>query len=307
METMEGLDKQYILLTGATGFLGSRVLHFLTEAGYKVVACKRSTSDTKRVLDYVDHPAVVWIDIDMQSKKDIFELYTISHIIHAATCYGRSGESEQEITEANFELPKELLELGIQHGVKAFINSDTFSNEKIEMRAKENLYVRTKKQFLNHAKETVQEIGTKFINMGIEQMYGPCDNATKFIPFVIRELIAKKDSVDFTPGEQKRDFVYVDDVAQAYVAAVQHTDACGEIQEIGVGTGTSTMLKDAVEIVHRLMNSYTVLNFGGLAYRGNEIMSHAANLSENEKINWKAEVSLEQGLKKTIDWYTKQI
>lgn len=118
-----------ILLTGATGFLGSRILAALLKTGYEVVIVKRSFSDTKKIAENLEHDRLHIFDIDREDPRKIFETYKIKTIIHAATEYGRGTTPVFKILEANLILPIRLAELGIDYGVKCFINTDSFFNK----------------------------------------------------------------------------------------------------------------------------------------------------------------------------------
>src|SRR5512139_3267196 len=106
---MSNTTRQSVLLSGATGFLGSYLLRALVENGYSVVAVKRSTSNTWRIADHLDRIDV--LDADRSPLSEAFERRRIDIVIHAATCYGRKGESVCQVVESNLLLPLELLEL----------------------------------------------------------------------------------------------------------------------------------------------------------------------------------------------------
>ena len=97
-----------ILLTGATGFLGSHLLKALIKKGYQVVILKRSTSNMWRLKGYEN--AFKSYDIDKIPLRKAFEENKIDIIIHTACVYGRRGESLTEILQTNLMLGVELLE-----------------------------------------------------------------------------------------------------------------------------------------------------------------------------------------------------
>ena len=109
--------KKRILLTGATGFLGSHILETLRENS-EVIILKRSFSDTGRIRDFL--PGVVHYDADTTPLEHIFKERSIDGIIHAATEYGRH-KGPDEVVASNVVFPLKLLELGISHGISFFI------------------------------------------------------------------------------------------------------------------------------------------------------------------------------------------
>ena len=85
--------------------------------------------------------------------------------------------------------------------VKYFLNTDTFLDRRI------NFYSLSKKQFLEWLKLYSKDLVCA--NLVLEHFYGPEDDASKFVSFVIQSLLKNVSSLDFTPGDQKRDFIFM--------------------------------------------------------------------------------------------------
>ncbi len=293
-----------ILMTGATGFLGSNILKLLLLQSYKVLVVKRASSNTERIKEVLSSPHLILYNLDDGfGLEDLFKKHRVDVIVHTATVYGRLSESTLDIVKSNLLLPLRLLELAVAHKTPCFINTDTFSSEDIELLGKEKQYVKTKKDFVTYAKEIIADTPVTFVNLVIEQMYGPTDNPTKFIPFVIKEMLKNSPTVSFTPGQQKRDFIFVEDCAQAYLSVIKHLSALDRFEEFGIGTGMAHPLKSAVTEIKSMLKSVSQLRWGALPYRENEIMEHCADISRNKKIAWKAETSFKEGMRKTIGYY----
>lgn len=115
-----------VLLTGATGFLGSHMLELLLQSGYNVIVTKRSTSDVWRIEHLLSK--VQSYDIDTDSIETVFASNKIDAVIHLATLYRKfnNGKEVAEMVSSNITFPIELLEVGLRHGLKAFINTGTF-------------------------------------------------------------------------------------------------------------------------------------------------------------------------------------
>ncbi|MDB5259220.1 MAG: NAD-dependent epimerase/dehydratase [Candidatus Taylorbacteria bacterium] len=264
------------------GFLGSRIKELLLKSGYEVIPFLRGDDLNK-----------------------CFSEHKIDAIIHTATCYGRNRESWPEISEPNLILPLRLLSLGEQAGVTCFINSDTFFNHKIKFEKNESYYVQTKKDFLDIARHALPSMKMKFFNLRIEQMYGPNDNPDKFIPIMIQKLISETESIPLTPGEQKRDLVYVDDVARAFLNILKKQHELEQYVEFGIGHGHSVSILELVTYLKEITGSTSALGFGMLPYRDNEIMDSYAATENHGKIDWKAETDWKDGLRKTVASYKK--
>ena len=104
-----------IMLTGATGFLGSAILRRLLESGRLVVAVVRDTSRYDRINDLLTNPNLLRVKNTPDNLNDAFEQHRIGTIIHTATEYGRNDGSVASILDSNLILPIRLAELGVKH------------------------------------------------------------------------------------------------------------------------------------------------------------------------------------------------
>ena len=292
-----------ILLTGATGFLGSRLLARMLEQGHEVVAVKRSTSSTGKIEAVLGHPALHLFDIDTTDPIRLFERHGVDTIVHAATEYGRGATPLYSTLEANLQMPLRLAELGINHGVKCFINSDSFFNKANSSYSNLLNYSLSKKSLLIWLDKLSSRL--KIINVVLEHIYGPGDSSSKFVESVVRQVAVDGVSrVALTHGHQRRDFVYLDDVVSAYLALVdygrQHNFS---FKTFGLGTGESTQVRDFVSLIKTLSGSATELGFGDIAYRSDEIMTSAADVSALRELGWTPTVSTEEGVRRILQAY----
>ena len=293
------MNQKQILVTGANGFLGSNISSYFLRQGYEVYGLVRKNSNLDRLSGILNSSHFHLLIIDELS--DFERQGNLPQIaIHTATLYGRLNESEAEIDEANHVFPMRILAL---KGLKAFINSDTFIPDSYEKGDRYYLYAKTKKDFLQEAKSYSKTHGIQLVNLRIYQMFGPHDNATKFLPNIITQLLEQKSSIDLTLGQQKRDFIYIDDVVKAFACAVEKLPVFGDYEHFEIGTGESISIKQAVETLASISGYLGELNFGALPYSNNELMDSKADLSNNAKLGWKAETGLAEAFNKTIKSY----
>ena len=169
-----------ILLTGATGFIGSHLVKALLRDGYDVIILKRSFSDTFRINDILE--SVISVNVDTCSVADIFKTHPeLDTVIHTATHYGNNVDDINATLEANLQLPMQLL----QHA-KIFINTDTFLNPRS---GHLKPYTLSKQQFIEWGRLFAEETNVHFINAKLELVYGPLDNRNKFLPSVLSDLL----------------------------------------------------------------------------------------------------------------------
>ncbi len=283
-----------ILLTGATGYLGSHLLKRLVMTNDRVVLLKRSSSDTGtgRIRDFIG--SLTAYDSDRTSFEEIFNKEKIDIIVHCATNYGRKGQDKTALVESNLLLPLKLLEFGKQRGVSCFINADTILDKRL------NAYALSKSQFKDWLKTYSREM--RCINVALEHFYGPCDDPSKFVTFLIHQFLGNTPSLDLTEGRQKRDFIHIDDAADAFMKIIEHGKSRrkGYVQ-FEVGSGRSITIRQLTALLRKLTNNTrTILNFGAIPYRRHETMESRVNLSKIFALGWKPAYTLEEGLRKTI-------
>ncbi len=289
-----------ILLTGATGFLGSYLARALVENKHTVIGLKRRTSDISRLSGL--EKAVTFFNVE-DSLDHLFESHSgIDMVIHAATSYGNQGESLSEILMANVILPLRIMELALMRKKCVFINTDTFFCKAEEDYPHLNGYITSKKIFYQLAVKFAKTHQSPFINIRLEHVFGPGDGLFKFTSSIIREMLDDVPEIKLTSGEQLRDFVYVDDVVNAYLKIINSIRVMGKVgvRCFEVGSGAVYSVRDFVTTAHRIIGSKSNLLFGALPYRENEIMCSKANLEALVALSWRSNVSLEEGLKNVI-------
>lgn len=288
-----GGQTHWVLLTGATGYLGSRLAARLVADGFDVVVVKRSFSDLRRISATVARDQM--FDIDLEPLSKAFTRFgTIDSVVHCATDYGRKQSSVPEIVEANLMLPLRLLQLAEEFGVRTFVNSDTFLDKRV------NEYSLSKKQFLDWLKLHSSRLVCR--SLRLEHFYGPGDDSTKFVGWLVSQFAAEVPEIRLTPGEQKRDFVFIDDVVEAFLRVIQDSwQRPSGFLEFDVGAGQSVSIRTLVQELQALFpDSLSTPMFGALPYRRDEIMDSRPDISALLDLGWRPRVSLRHGLAATV-------
>jgi CDP-paratose synthetase len=280
-----------VLLTGATGFLGSHLAGVLVERGLNVIALKRKTSNLARLSPVLSKVEV--LDADrLFNEPSLLAESPVNAIFHTATCYGRHQENTDEIFEANCGFPMKLLQAAASLGVKTFYNIDTI------LPANLNDYTRSKHQFIEQAKEFSANSGIRLVNIKMEHIYGPGDDQSKFIDFVIRQCLANVPELKLTLGIQKREFIYIDDATDALIKIMECAEKLpGDYFEIEMVSDEPTpTIREVVELVLKVTQSSTKPLFGAIPYRPHEEMERIIDAGPLKTLGWKKRVSLEAGL-----------
>jgi CDP-paratose synthetase len=284
-----------VLVTGATGFLGSHLVRALCKENYRVVILKRSCSDCRRIADLM--PSLIAYDTDLTDLSIPFRDNAIDAVIHTATSYGRGNQTFSEIAEANVTFPLRLLEQAVSFRVRAFLNTDTFSRS--YFRGSNHLfgYHLTKSHFLDWGTHLAEQKKIRFVNVKLEHLYGPDDSDAKFTHYIIKGCFKRVPELSLSPGEQQRDFIYIDDAVSAYLILLKNAgNQTNFLSQYELGSGEAVSIRTFAEQVRTITRSSTVLRFGALPYRDNEIMFSQADIGPLRSLGWTGKTSLSDGI-----------
>ncbi len=287
--------KKNVLVTGGTGFLGSRIVQHLVHKNYKILLLKRKTSDFSSLHKVLDNISMYNIDCGKDEVSRVFQENQIHAILHCATSYGRGSETICQVLETNLIFPLFLLEQAKNFNVQIFINTDTVLDRKI------SLYAHSKKTFTEWFKEFSNHLTC--VNVVLDHFYGFGDDSSKFVTKLIHQSLRRVEAISLTPGEQKRDFIHIEDVVLAFDRVIESALAMkAGFTQFEVGSCKPVKIRDFVELVKKMThNTVTRFEFGGLPYRDHEIMESKLDASLLSQLGWRPRVSLEEGLRKTIE------
>ena len=222
-----------VLLTGATGFLGSYLLEALLTKGYKLVILKRATSKVWRIEHLMSQ--VISYDVDIQPLELAFTDQRIDYVMHTACHYGRNDNNISQTVETNLMFSLRILDACIKFNTDTFFNTDTLLSKHL------NTYSLSKKQFVEWLRQYSDKI--QVVNLKLEHMYGPKDDVSKFVPWVISQLKKNVPEIKLTSGDQFRDFIFIDDVVSAYICTLENIESLGSFSQFDVGTGKLISVK----------------------------------------------------------------
>ncbi len=287
-----------ILLTGATGFIGSHLTRALVADGRDVTILCRRSSDTGRIGDILER--VRRIDIDRGPLDKALSGVTVAGVVHLATEYSRRDARSADIFRANFLFPVELLDLAVTAGAGYFVNTDSFFCKPQFVYPHMPEYTYSKTCFLGWARKMAGRLHVA--NIQLEHVYGPQDGAAKFVSTILAQMLDPAvERINLTEGRQKRDFVFVDDVVDAYRLVIAAAgNAAPGYTHYEAGTGQSTDLRGFVECLHAETGSKADLAFGALHYRDGEIMDSRADLTALKALGYVPRTTMEQGIRRLV-------
>ncbi len=281
------------LVTGATGYLGGRLVRSLVSGGHNAFCLRRRNSPIERLKDI--EASIAWIDVADATFESFFAGNQVDAIVHCATSYGRRAVSPLDTIEANLILPLKLLHAAAAAGVSVFLNTDTVLDKGLSN------YALSKAQFVDWLR--VYSTKMTCLNVALQHFYGAGDDPTKFTTFIVRSLLREEPRLKLTAGEQTRDFIHVDDVVRAMLTVLGAADGLGRgCFHYEVGTGAPIRVRDFVTLAAELAgNRCTALDFGALPYRRGEVMSIHTELGPLLGLGWSPRVGIREGLFEMIE------
>ena len=299
-----------ILVTGGAGFIGSHVNKLLLDAGHLVTVIDDLSKGHK---DYLD-VRVDFHQISLESRQKLEEILPGHEaVIHMASFIevGESVEKPVEFAQNNIVGTVKLLEAMKVTGVKKIIFSSSACvygtpkklpiTENDPLGEQENPYGITKVTMEQFCKFFHQTYGFDVTILRYFNPYGPGElhnPETHAIPNFIEATLQKQPVPLFWKGEQVRDFIYIDDLAAAHILPLNQSGF--HIYNIGTETGVKVIdvLKKIFEIVGY---EIPIDNKGARKGDVSELVASAGKIKQ--ELGWEAKVNLEEGLRKTIEFF----
>lgn len=293
-----------VLVTGATGFIGRHTLEPLRQLGYEVHAA--SSSD-----HLSDDSNIHWHTLDLLQGDGIgrvMRLVKPTHLLHLAwdTTPGKYSISTENLHWVKASL--NLLEAFVEQGGRRVVFAGSCAEYDWDYGVCiENKTPCSPRTLYGHSKQSVQQIASSFCQQQqisfaqgrVFYLFGPHEHSARFVPQVINGLLSQKNT-DCSEGLQLRDFLYVKDVASAFVSLLD-SPVKGVVN---IASGMPHSLRQLVEIITQFTGNAEVIQFGELATAENEPEILLANTSRlTKEVKWQAEYSMEQALKETVDWW----
>jgi nucleoside-diphosphate-sugar epimerase len=134
--------------------------------------------------------------------------------------------------------------------------------------------------------------------------YGPGQNRRKLIPHIALSLL-QGDTPQLSSGQWQADWIYVDDVVDGLLAASQAPGIEGHT--VDLGSGVLASIRTIVQEIVELVGSRVEPLFGALPERPLEQVCVADTAGSYAMMGWKPTTPLTEGLKRTLDWYERQL
>lgn len=247
-----------VVVLGATGYLGSKVVRRLAGEGRRVICARRASSDTSWLADLAG--SIAWIPASPDAVEAACALSAADVLVSLVCDYGRGG-SLAEVADANLGFPLGCMEAAACAGVGRVVSVGTPLPRGL------SAYAATKAALADLGGMLSRDRGVAFVNVLPEMFYGADEPEGRFLSSVARRMVAG-DVVETTLGTQRRDIVRAEDVADA-VAAIVWSDARGCL-DVPVGTGVAPTVAEVVDFIWELTGRRSELCRGAIPMREGE-------------------------------------
>ena len=297
-----------VLVTGAWGFIGRRTLPLLSARGFEVHAV------TSREIVPGDRE-VTWHRADLLDGRQIESLIgTIAptHLLHLAWIatpgiYQASAENLRWL-EASVHL---LHSFSTGRGERLVAAGSCaeydwrygYCTEDLTPTAPQSLYGTSKlalEMILRaHAKESRVSVAWGRIFFP----YGPHEHPNRLVASVIKSLLTGKPA-ECTDGKQVRDYVFVDDVADAFVTLLD-SDVDGIVN---IASGRGVAVKDIVSKIGEILERCDLVRLGALESPSAEAPLIVGDIRRiSDRVHWSPQFDLDRGLQLSVEWWRKQL
>ena len=302
-----------ILVTGGAGFIGSHVNKLLLDRGHEVTVLDNLSRGYEEAVD----KRATFVRQDLQDQKKLEQVLP-GHdgVIHMAS-FIEVGESVKrcvEFIENNIVGTAKLLQAMKNTNVKKIIFSSSACvygrpkknpiTEDDSLGEQENPYGLTKVSMEQLCMLYHKLFGFDVTILRYFNPYGPGElhePETHAIPNFIKAILQKQPVPLFWNGEQVRDFIYIDDLAQAHILPLNLSG----LHIYNVGTQNGMKVMDVVKTIFQLIGHEVAIN--NLGERKGDVPELVASAEKIKKeLGWEAKVNLEEGLKKTIQFFRNQ-
>jgi len=308
-----------LLVTGGSGFIASRVVHQLAACpGVDVTVLVRAGSDLGRLTAAgVDLNAgnvrLARGDFSASDEVDqVIHQLRPEVVVHLAMVYHALGSTPTSaVEEVNLHATVRLLEAFLAAGGRRFITAGTcfeYGHQQTELLEETAAccpvydYAIAKLKATEVILERSQAVAAEALVLRVFAPYGPHEDPRRVIPQLLATGLWPR-RLALSPGEQVRDYVFVDDVARAFVPAAVQPDLARSQAVYNVCTGIGHSLHEVAAAVEQALGRRLDLGWGELPYRPNEMMRLVgANRRIAEDLGWAPARNLAEGLRNTAAW-----
>lgn len=301
-----------VLVTGGAGFIGSHLVKRLVSLGAEVTVTVKYNSiiDNVRLSSLWNQLEIV--EADMRNIDSLRQLRGrgFDAIFHLAA-YNHVGDSFLHISEAlssNALATANLFESGVEFERFVYVSSSEVYGlqDSVPFVESAQPFPLSPYSIGKYAGELYSQLkrhqgGQPIACVRPFNTFGPYQSERAIIPELIVKCLRGVD-IETTEGKQTREFNFVENQVDGLLAVATCESMPTEV--INIGCGEEVAICDLVTKIHSLCESSSQLKIGALPTRPNEIWNMCCDASRaRDLLGWKPQLSLEQGLRRTVEWF----
>jgi nucleoside-diphosphate-sugar epimerase len=300
--------KKKILIVGGTGFIGYHVAKKSLLRGWKVTSI---SSRSPQKIRYLSKVCYIRCDI---TKKKLLKKKINKPFDYVVNLGGYVDHSNKKRTfKSHYEGCKNLAEIFLNKSLISFVQIGTSleygksyspqkETNKCDLKSIKSIYGKAKLKASRHMMNLFNKKKFPCTVLRLYLSYGPRQDINRFLPIIIEGCIRNK-KFPCSKGNQLRDFIHVEDVANAIIKSLTNKNARGQI--INIGSGKPKRIKNVIEYVKKISKG-GYPQYGKFKLRKFEISKLYPSIKKAKNIiNWKPKIPFDSGIKSTIKFYNE--
>jgi len=300
-----------LLVLGASGFIGANLFRQLLN--YREDVFGTISRFPAWRLEGLNEQNIINVDLLVDSNIDFLLEKTHPRTIFNCVAYGAySFETDSQlIYQTNFNLTEKILIRISPHRISCYIHAGSSSEygdncsgpSETDLPAPNSNYAVSKIACANLLHFYGKKKQLPCTNLRLYSVYGPLEDSSRLIPNLICYGIEGK-YPNFVSPDISRDFVYVDDVNEAFFDTALNLKEEDYGESFNIGSGKKTMISEVAKAAKEIFNLNTEPVYNSMQNRNWDIIDWFANPTKaHEHLGWNAKISFQEGLIKTAEWY----
>jgi UDP-glucose 4-epimerase len=303
IKVRNNLSGKKVLVTGASGFIGSHLCKCLSERSAQVFGISRSAHPTTADIHWWQGDLV-----DMSSIRSIIRQIKPDIVYHLASNVtgSRSIDCVLPTLHSNFVSTVNLLTAITEIGCDRIVLAGSLEEPEIDrgLIVPSSPYAAAKWASNAYSQMFYELYQTPVVTAKIFMAYGPAQSSRFLIPYLISSLMTGIPP-QLSSGKRPIDWIYINDLVSGLLAMADAPNIEGNT--IDLGTGNLITIRELVERLVGVIDRQIHPLFGAIPDRPNEQIRVANIANSYAKIGWQATTSLEEGLKSTLAWYRQNL
>jgi UDP-glucose 4-epimerase len=298
--------KSRVVVTGATGFLGTHVVEQLQAANATVIAVADRSRLSRWPYSAAKSTETIWFDRPAELVAAVRSARPDSVLhLHAMVTTDRSAAAVRSTTEINLLPSLDLMMACAEMKIRRLIlmgsgeefgpDSGPFDDDTVADPA--SPYGASKAAITSYARMFSRAFDLPVVVLRPSVVYGPLQAPRMLIPQVMHAL-AEGRAVAVTEGRQTRDFIHVEDVAHGILCALEAEGVNGK--SFNLASGEIVTVKDCLARIERISGRGDLIRYGALPYKAGEIFAYEPIAERSfSALDWRPSISLDEGLART--------